>query len=54
MLVRDLLELLAHMPPDAVLDMTMNEEYMGAVGTVYSYFDPQRGVDVVVIDDHTV
>ena len=52
MLVRDLMALLADMPPDAVVDMTMNEEYCDAVGRVDCHFDSDRGVHVVVIDDH--
>ena len=52
MLVRDLMVMLARLPADAVVDMEVNEEYHVSVGSVYSYFDSDRGVDVVVIDDH--
>jgi len=54
MLVRDLIALLADMPPDAVVIMSMNEEYVDNVRSVDSYFDHRRGVDVVMIDDSVV
>ena len=54
MLVRDLIALLVDMPPDAVVLMTMNEEYVDDVVAVDSYFDNRRGVDVVMIDDHVM
>ena len=52
MLVRDLIAFLSTLPADSVVDMTMNEEYVSEVGSVYSYFDSDRGVEVVMIDDH--